>query len=101
MFTEKFCELQELRDRLEVVKDSMVGFRLEDYTLTFREILKIAMLADSLSNFEYGTVVCRINLAAKYRSKDVLNSCIEYVECLFRMTEDFLKLKVVESVLIA
>lgn len=100
MFSEKFKELESLKEKLEKV--NLEIDKTPDYAYSYghrellRELLKIGSSASHLSDFEFELLVSKVEMAETCLSKRVLKICVSYLWVLIRRTEDYLQLQVAD-----
>jgi hypothetical protein len=99
MFVEKFNELNEMKEDLSYLKDSLGLLDRGRYMLAYKDILRIAYRAESFSENHYFVIVSRIEKAYYCLSVSTLKACIEYAELLIKMTEEYLQLSAVNEFL--
>lgn len=99
MFENQYRDLEFYRQRIDNVKKHIAEEKLYEFDLILREIIKIAMLLDSVADFKYGTTVHRLRSAKHYPSIKTLENCVEYLDLLLNLAIEHLRVKETEEVL--
>ena len=99
MFEKEYRDLGFYRQSIENVKEHIAEEKLYEFDMILREILKIAMSIDSITEHKYGTTVHRLRSARHYQSIKTLENCVEYLELLFRLATEYLQVKETEQLL--
>ena len=99
MFTEEFKKLKELSADLEMVRGHLGSLSRSRYVAAYKEIMKIAYMADGLSKCQFGTVVARMERARYCLSESVLQNCADYAEVLIKKSEEYLQVLVAKEFL--
>lgn len=99
MFEKEYRDLEFYGQRIENVKEHIAEEKLYEFDLIHREILKIALLIDSVAEHKYGTTVHRLESAKHYKAIKTLENCTEYLDVLLRLATEHIRVKEAEETL--
>lgn len=99
MFEVQYRDLEFYSKKIENVKGRIAEEKLYDFDLIYIEILKIALLIDTVAEHKYGTTVHRLKSAKHYKSIKTLENCVEYLDLLLRLAREYLQVQETEELL--
>lgn len=99
MYGEKMSKLNSVREDVKELRSCLGLLNRNRYPLAYKNILQLAYKVDSLSDFQYSIIVARIEKAVYCLSVSTLNSCLDYVDTLIKLTEEYMQIMAVNDFL--